>query len=168
MSKNTIKYFDLGKITYDAALEKQQEIHYKLIDHKLLYKGKNLSEQIPNENYLLFCEHLPVYTLGKSGKIQNLVYDESTMMERGIEFKYTNRGGDITFHGPGQIVGYPIFDLDNYYHDVHRYVRDIEEVIILTLKIYGLNGIRIEGATGVWIEDIISGKFKKFVLSVFI
>ena len=161
MSNKLIKYIDLGILRYDDALEKQKELHNKLIDNKLLNKRKSISEQTENNNFLLFCEHQPVYTLGKSGKIANLVYDEITLQNKGIEFKYTNRGGDITFHGPGQIVGYPIFDLDNYYHDVHRYVTDIEEVIIKSLKYYKLEGIRIEGATGVWIKDNSSENYKK-------
>jgi len=103
-------------------------------------------------NYLLFVEHPPVYTLGKSGKSENVLLDEGERKERGIEFFHTNRGGDITFHGPGQIVGYPIIDLENFFTDIGRYLRSLEEVIILTLREYGIEAGRSKGETGVWLD----------------
>ena len=103
-------------------------------------------------NYLLFVEHPPVYTLGKSGKSENVLLNEGERKERGIEFFHTNRGGDITFHGPGQIVGYPIIDLENFFTDIGRYLRSLEEVIILTLREYGIEAGRSKGETGVWLD----------------
>ena len=110
------------------------------------------STQIPTQNYLLWVEHTPVITLGKSGKIKNLLLGEKQLKEKGIEYYPTNRGGDITFHGPGQIVGYPIMDLDNFFTDIHKYLRYLEEAILLTLEEYGLNGARSIGETGVWLD----------------
>lgn len=104
-------------------------------------------------SYLLLCQHKPVFTLGKSGSIDNLVVDKETLEKEETEFFKINRGGDITFHGPGQITGYPILDLDQYYNDVHRYVRELEEVVIRTIATYGIIGCRVEGYTGVWIVD---------------
>lgn len=108
--------------------------------------------QIPTQNYLLWVEHTPVITLGKSGKIKNLLLGEKQLKEKGIEYYPTNRGGDITFHGPGQIVGYPIMDLDNFFTDIHKYLRYLEEAILLTLEEYDLNGARSIGETGVWLD----------------
>jgi len=112
-------------------------------------------------NYLLFVEHPPVYTLGKSGHMENLLINEHSMQEKGIQFFRINRGGDITFHGPGQIVGYPILDLERFYTDIGRYLRNLEEVIILTLSTYGLRGDRSPGETGVWIEPGVKGRERK-------
>jgi len=112
-------------------------------------------------NYLLFVEHPPVYTLGKSGHMENVLIDEGHMKEKGIDFFRTNRGGDITFHGPGQIVGYPILDLERFYTDIGKYLRNLEEVIILVLKTYGIRGDRSHGETGVWIESGVKGRERK-------
>lgn len=109
--------------------------------------------QNPTPNYLLLCEHPHVYTLGKSGSEQNLLLQNEGLREKEIDFFKINRGGDITYHGPGQIVGYPILDLDNFFTDIHRYMRFLEESIILTLNDYGLKGGRIKGATGVWLDE---------------
>lgn len=115
--------------------------------------NKNLKPgQFPQEQHLLFVEHPPVYTLGKSGSMENLLLSEAELFEKGIDFFPINRGGDITFHGPGQIVAYPILDLDWFFNDVHRYVRNIEEVIIRTVGEYGLDAFRIPGYTGVWVK----------------
>jgi lipoyl(octanoyl) transferase len=100
----------------------------------------------------LWVEHPAVFTLGKSGKMEHLLIDQKTLHQKGIEFYATNRGGDITFHGPGQIVGYPILDLDNFFTDIHKYLRLLEEMVILTLKEYGIVGTRSEGETGVWLD----------------
>lgn len=110
-------------------------------------------KELPRLHHLLFCEHMPVYTLGKSGSMDNLLLSEAELAEKEIAFYPINRGGDITFHGPGQVVGYPIFDLEGFYRDVHRYVRMIEEIVIQMLKEYGLEGTRIDGYTGVWLKN---------------
>ena len=112
-------------------------------------------------NHLLFCEHPPVYTLGKSGHMENVLLSEQDMEEKEIEFFRTNRGGDITFHGLQQVVGYPIIDLENFYTDIGKYLRSLEEVIILTIDEYGIKGARSKGETGVWIESGIAGKERK-------
>jgi lipoyl(octanoyl) transferase len=112
-------------------------------------------------NHLLFVEHPPVYTLGKSGHIENVLLDEQGMQEKGIQFFRTNRGGDITFHGPGQIVGYPILDLEKFYTDIGKYLRNLEEVFILVLAEYGIKGERSVGETGVWIETGVKGRERK-------
>jgi len=112
-------------------------------------------------HHLLFVEHPPVYTLGKSGKIENVIIGEEERVREGIDFFHTNRGGDITFHGPEQIVGYPIFDLEKFYTDIGRYLRELEEVIILTLKEYDINAGRSNGETGVWIDALHKGKERK-------
>lgn len=126
--------------------------------------GTTLSTAIhepQTENYFLFVEHPPVYTLGKSGHIENLLIGEDERAARGIQFFKINRGGDITFHGPGQIVGYPILDLEKFYTDIGKYLRNIEEVIILTLAEYGIKGERSPGATGVWLDPDLPGKERK-------
>jgi lipoyl(octanoyl) transferase len=117
--------------------------------------------QRATRNFLLFVEHPPVYTLGKSGKIEHVLINEAERKERGIEFYQTNRGGDITFHGPDQVVGYPILDLEKFYTDIGRYLRELEEVIILTLEEYGIVAGRSSGETGVWIDALNPGKERK-------
>ncbi|HEX9513827.1 MAG TPA: lipoyl(octanoyl) transferase LipB [Puia sp.] len=112
-------------------------------------------------HYLLFVEHPPVYTLGKSGHMENILIGEQGMKDKGIQFFQTNRGGDITFHGPGQIVGYPILDLEKFYTDIGKYLRNLEEVFILLLAEYGIRGERSSGETGVWIEPGIKGRERK-------
>ena len=155
-------YQDLGHIRYQAAWDYQFELLKKVIDTKraikeqdpsvneLIFKEKLIKNQT---NYLLFCEHHPVYTLGKSGSLDNLLLNETQLAEQDIEFFKINRGGDITYHGDGQITGYPIFDLDCFFTDVHKYVRSLEEVMIRTIAEYGLEGTRIKEFTGVWLED---------------
>jgi lipoyl(octanoyl) transferase len=113
------------------------------------------------ENYLLFVEHPPVYTLGKSGHIENVLIDEEEMKKRGMQFFHTNRGGDITYHGPGQVVGYPVLDLEKFYTDIGKYLRSLEEMIIGLLAEYGIRGDRSPGETGVWIEPGIPGRERK-------
>jgi len=145
---------DLGKIEYEEAWNYQTQIHKQLIAEKL--ERRHWSEEDRAEakagHHFLFCEHPPVYTLGKSGSTEHLLLNEKGLQDKGIGFFKINRGGDITFHGPGQIVGYPIFDLDEFFNDVHQYVRYIEEAVIRTLAEYGLEGKRIKGYTGVWLE----------------
>ena len=145
---------DLGKISYQYGLNEQEKYFSEIIKiKKSNYKKEIL---LKTDNFLLFVEHYPVFTLGKSGDINNLLTNKEFLTENKIEFFKTNRGGDITFHGPGQIVVYPILDLDNFFTDIHKYLRTLEEVIIATLSDYGILGFRIDGQTGVWVGK---GKF---------
>jgi lipoyl(octanoyl) transferase len=123
--------------------------------------GEKGSEDLSTSNYLLFVEHPPVYTLGKSGHEENVLLNESEMAARGIRLFHTNRGGDITFHGPEQIVGYPILDLEKFGTDIGKYLRNLEEIIIRTLADYGIRGERSKGETGVWLQPGIPGKERK-------
>lgn len=144
---------DLGHQPYKQTWN-YQEI---LLQQKIKLKQSNES----SPDYLLFVEHAPVYTLGKNGKEKNLLISQALLQEKGIEYFHTNRGGDITFHGPQQLVGYPILDLNNYKTDLGWYLRSLEEVIILTIGEYGLKGERSVGETGVWLEAGIKGKERK-------
>ena len=151
MGKNkTIKIIDLGQKSYSESLEVQENYFNGTISLKR--SNRKTDNPQPTHNYLLWVEHPPVFTLGKSGKMEHLLVDKEALAEKGIEFYQTNRGGDITFHGPGQLVVYPIFDLDNFFTDIHKYLRFLEEAVIETLKEYGLNGSRSQGETGVWLE----------------
>ena len=146
----TIQLIELGLKSYQEALAVQEKLFNQTIGIKRA--NRNQKKQTPTENYLLWVEHTPVITLGKSGKSEHLLLDENQLNEKGIEYYPTNRGGDITFHGPGQLVGYPILDLDNFFTDIHKYLRFLEEAIILTLEEYGLKGARSDGETGVWLD----------------
>ncbi len=150
MPMNKVRFQDLGLVPYQKAWDFQEDIFNKVVEHKIAQRGKDTPE--PNNHYLLFCEHPAVFTLGKSGDIGNLLLNENALARNNIEFYKINRGGDITFHGPGQIVGYPILDLDEFITDIHRYLRSLEEVIIRTIAEYGLKGQRSEGQTGVWLD----------------
>ena len=151
MEKNkTIKIIDLGHQSYSKSLEVQENHFNGIISLKR--SNRKTDHPPPTQNYLLWVEHPPVFTLGKRGKIEHLLVDKKALAEKGIEFYQTNRGGDITFHGPGQLVVYPIFDLDNFFTDIHKYLRFLEEAVIDTLKEYGLNGSRSQGETGVWLD----------------
>jgi lipoyl(octanoyl) transferase len=143
MAKETI-YKDLGEIRYQEAWDYQEELFKNSLDAKR--KGESPT------NHLLFCEHNPVFTLGKSGSESNLLMNKTFLEQKGIEFFKINRGGDITFHGPGQIVGYPIIDLEQFDMGVKQYIQAMEEVIIITLKEYGIESERLDGATGVWLD----------------
>ena len=145
-----IRIIELGVKSYSDSLKIQEELFQKTIELKSVNRKEDT--QIPTQNYLLWVEHTPVITLGKSGKIKNLLLGEKQLKEKGIEYYPTNRGGDITFHGPGQIVGYPIMDLDNFFTDIHKYLRYLEEAILLTLGEYDLNVARSIGETGVWLD----------------
>ena len=144
------KFKDIGLIEYKNAWEFQEVFFNKTLEIKS--KNRNEGTNIKTENYLIFCEHPHVYTLGNSGNQNNLLVNEEYLKSRGASFYKTNRGGDITYHGPGQIVGYPIFDLDNFFNDIGKYLRLLEECIILTLAEYGIKGERSKGETGVWID----------------
>lgn len=148
-----VLYRDLGLLEYQQAWDLQENI----LQQSIAQKAQGL---VP-AHHLLFVEHPPVYTLGKSGKREHVLIDEKEMQERQIAFFQTNRGGDITYHGPGQLVGYPIFDLEQFYRDIGRYLRELEEVIILTLQEYGLKGARSSGETGVWLDPGIPGRARK-------
>ena len=141
---------DLGYKDYKDAWDYQEALFKEILDIKIQNRREDAGLQTPN--YFLFVEHPHVYTLGKSGDMSNLLLDEKQLEEKGATFYKINRGGDITYHGPGQIVGYPILDLDNFFTDIHKYLRFLEEVIILTLKEYGLEATRSEGETGVWLD----------------
>lgn len=141
---------DLGRISYSDAWKIQTEIQQNLVANKRLHRTEG-SNYDANHQFLI-CEHNPVYTLGKSGDEANLLMDQEQIEKSGVEFFKVNRGGDITYHGPGQIVGYPIFDLDLFFTDIHKYVRFIEEAVIKTLADYKIEATRYPGYTGVWLE----------------
>jgi lipoyl(octanoyl) transferase len=145
-----INFQDIGFTPYKEAWDYQNQLFQKIIDIKLTNRDLEIKKKTPN--YFLFTEHPHVYTLGKSGDVNNLLLSERQLKEKGITFFKSNRGGDITYHGPGQIVGYPILDLDNFFTDIHKFMRNLEEVIIRTLFEYGLKGERSEGETGVWLD----------------
>lgn len=146
-------YHDLGRINYEEALTVQTTAFNTLLAAK--------AEQSDTENHLFFCEHQPVLTIGKSGKESNLLMSEEFLAQRGVSFYHTNRGGDITYHGPGQITGYPVFDLETWQLGLKQYIDQLEEVIIRLLALYGIQGERLAGATGVWIEPNTPGKARK-------
>ncbi len=157
--RQVIHFRDLGVMEYKEAWDLQENLLQANLSAK-----KKLQENEPGIetlHYLLFVEHPPVYTLGKSGNIDHVLIDEYQRAEKGIQFFHTNRGGDITFHGPEQVVGYPIFDLEKFYTDIGRYLRELEEVIIRTLAEYGIEAGRSSGETGVWIDAGNPGKERK-------
>ena len=171
MEKQKIIFRDLGKLEYQAAWDYQEKLLQENVRKKsLVYSLESgvTANQLPppdsgltTEHYILFTEHPPVYTLGKSGNKNNVLLSDNELKEKNIQFFNTNRGGDITFHGPGQIVGYPILDLEKFYTDIGRYLRNLEEIIILTLSEYNIKGERSTGETGVWIEPGVPGKERK-------
>lgn len=145
-----IRLIELGTMDYQKAWDFQNVLHQEIIAVKLANRKRDIQEA--NTNYFIFTEHPHVYTLGKSGNISNLLLNEAQLKEKGIQYVPTNRGGDITYHGPGQIVGYPIINLEDFSPDIHLYMRNLEEVIIRTIAEYGLKGTRSEGETGVWLD----------------
>ena len=147
---NSVLHQDLGLASYQKVWDYQMILNKKLIARK---RANGESPDFDPTHYLLTVEHPPVYTLGKSGDMQNLLLDESQITKSGFEFYKINRGGDITYHGPGQLVVYPIFDLEYFFRDIHKYVRFLEEVVIRTLAEYNIEAGRQEGFTGVWIHD---------------
>ncbi|WP_052323841.1 lipoyl(octanoyl) transferase LipB [Flavihumibacter sp. ZG627] len=150
-----VLYKDLGQMDYQQAWDMQEDLLLANVTKKGSGQASN------TEHHLLFVEHPPVYTLGKSGHMEHVLISEAEREEKGIAFYKTNRGGDITFHGPQQLVGYPIFDLEKFYTDIGKYLRNLEEVIILTMAAYGLKGERSAGETGVWLDPQIPGKERK-------
>jgi len=172
-NRQSVIFRDLGTMGYRDAWDYQEKLLQENVRIKsvarnlaIASEGQNADLQpalddINTNHYLLFVEHPPVYTLGKSGNMQNVLLSEENLKARGIEFFRTNRGGDITFHGPQQIVGYPILDLEKFYTDIGKYLRNMEEAIILTLREYGIEAGRSPGETGVWIDADIKGKERK-------
>ena len=152
MSRRPVRFADLGSWSYQRAWDFQESIFTEVVERKSSNRKLHEEERIATNDTLLFVEHPHVYTLGKSGDFGNLLADDDRLKSIGAEFYRTNRGGDITYHGPGQLVGYPILDLDEYFTDIHRYLRTLEEVIIATLADYGLSGDRSPGETGVWLD----------------
>ncbi len=174
MAKQQIIFKDLGLMDYQKAWDYQEKLLQENVRRKsavfsqqsalnaqLSFSNETADCQMPTVNYLLFTEHPSVYTLGKSGKKENVLLDDDELKEKDIQFFNTNRGGDITFHGPGQIVGYPILDLEKFYTDIGKYLRRLEEVIIQTMAEYGIKGERSPGETGVWIEPGVPGRERK-------
>jgi lipoyl(octanoyl) transferase len=145
-----VKIKDLGLVEYKKAWDYQEELLNNIVEVKK--KNRREGSNDSTKNYLIFVEHPHVYTLGKSGDISNLLIDQNELTKKDAKFYKINRGGDITYHGPGQIVGYPILDLDNFFTDIHKYLRFLEEVIILTLNDFGLKAERNPGKTGVWLD----------------
>ena len=146
-----VQFQDIGTVDYGAAWDFQTELFTATVDQKLVNR-KTPEQAQATEDHLIFVEHPPVFTLGKSGKEDHLLVDQAKLEAEGISYYPVNRGGDITYHGPGQIVGYPILDLDHYFTDIHKYLRYLEEVVIATLAHYGLVAGRSEGETGVWLD----------------
>lgn len=149
-----VKFTEIVGRTYEETWDLQKRLLAELIDNKMKWRELSPNEKAQKRqiHHLIFCEHAPVYTLGKSGSENHLLLGEKQLNDKGIEFFKINRGGDITYHGPGQITGYLIFDLEEFFTDVHRFVRTIEEAIIKTLGHFGVQGDRIQGYTGVWIK----------------
>ncbi len=152
MQNRQIIFKDLGLLDYKDCWDYQEQLFNSIIQQKLQNRDLPQEKQKPTQNYLLFVEHPHVYTLGKSGNESNLLVNQHQLKEKNAVYYKINRGGDITYHGPGQLVAYPILDLDNFFTDIHKYLRLLEEVIIITLKEYGLHGERSNGETGVWLD----------------
>lgn len=152
-NKNVI-FQHLGLIDYQTAWDYQEKLHAEIVEIKLKNKTLAAENQELTPNYLLFCEHPHVYTLGKSGKPEHLLLDENGLEKYEAKYYKINRGGDITYHGKGQLVGYPIFDLENFFTDIHKYMRFLEEAVIRTCADFGIDAGRIQGLTGVWIDHL--------------
>lgn len=150
MKNKKVIFQDWGMLDYQQAWDRQESIFAETVKAKIL--NRNDHTEIPVKNHLIFVEHPHVYTLGKSGKQENLLLDEAGLVDKQATYYKINRGGDITYHGPGQIVGYPILDLDNFFTDIHLYLRTLEEAVILTLAEYGIKSGRYPGYTGVWLD----------------
>ncbi|MEY3843303.1 MAG: hypothetical protein RIR80_875 [Bacteroidota bacterium] len=149
--KIRVEFQDWGMIDYQEAWDKQEALFTEIVNIKSANRINNTENS--TKNYLIFCEHPAVYTLGKSGKMEHLLLDEKGLLDNHARFYKINRGGDITYHGPGQLVGYPILNLDYFFTDIHKYLRLLEEAVILTLADYKITAGRSEGQTGVWLES---------------
>jgi len=160
----TILFQDIGSVAYDAAWDYQETLMQANLRIKAQrYNNSEITtdDETATQHHLLFCEHPHVYTLGKSGHMENLLINDSRLKELNVSFFKTNRGGDITYHGPGQVVGYPILDLELFVTDLGKYMRNLEEVIIRMLRHYGIESGRLPGSTGVWLDADIKGKARK-------
>ncbi len=165
MANRKVIFQDLGIVDYQQAWEYQEELFRKVIDQKIANRTRNTS--LPTTNYLLFYEHKTINTQRKSGDAGHLLLDQAGLKARQIAFYHINRGGDITYHGPGQIVGYPILDLDNFFTDIHLYLRTLEEAVIRTLATYNIDAGRIKGLTGVWVDyQQSSGSFPRKICAL--
>ncbi|WP_421763797.1 lipoyl(octanoyl) transferase LipB [Ekhidna sp.] len=160
MSKKT-HFIHLGLKDYKETWDYQEKLFKETVDLKIQNRKLSEDSQIGTKNYLIFCEHPHVYTLGKSGDENHLLANDAFLKEKKATFYKINRGGDITYHGPGQIVGYPILDLDHFFTDIHKYLRFLEEAVILTLNDYGIKSGRVEGLTGVWLDGDNNAKARK-------
>ena len=166
MNLPQVQYHSVKASSYQAIWDEQTRLHQELVSHKLEQRHLPEVKRRPQTHYLIFCEHNPVYTIGKTGSIDHLLLSDQELEEEAIEFFKINRGGDITYHGLGQITGYPIFDLDEFFTDVHRYVRTLEECIIELLQLYGIQGMREQGFTGVWIHSDDPTKPKRKICAI--
>ena len=154
MQNKNVIFKDLGLIDYKEAWDYQTKYFENTVDLKIKNRKETDQSKIETtKNYLFFCEHPHVYTLGKSGSEDNLLIGEAILKQKGATYYKINRGGDITYHGPGQLVGYPILDLDHFFTDIHQYLRYLEEAVILTLAEYNITAGRVKGQTGVWIDE---------------
>ncbi len=153
MQNRKILFTDLGVMDYKECWDLQEKLFNEVIRIKTANRNLPPEQQVPTNNYLLFVEHPHVYTLGKSGDEKNLLLNQEQLSDKSASYYRINRGGDITYHGPGQLVAYPILDLDNFFTDIHKYLRLLEETIIVTLSEYGISAGRSQGETGVWIEE---------------
>ncbi|GAB2703677.1 lipoyl(octanoyl) transferase LipB [Mucilaginibacter koreensis] len=152
MKNKQVTVQDWGLIDYKQAWEQQEALFAETVKLKTDMRNGLVDAETPTPNYLIFCEHPHVYTLGKSGKPEHLLLDEAGLKEKQAVYYPINRGGDITYHGPGQLVSYPILDLDNFFTDIHLYLRTLEEAVMLTIGEFGLKGERYPGYTGVWLD----------------
>lgn len=160
LNKKT-QFISLGLTDYQQAWDYQEQLFSDVVEQKVANRKLPKEEQVETPNYLIFCTHPHVFTLGKSGDEGHLLLDKYGLDEKEAQFYKINRGGDITYHGPGQIVGYPILDLDNFFTDIHKYLRYLEEAVILTLTEYGIAAGRVEGLTGVWLDGHDPSKARK-------
>ncbi len=152
IQNKTLEFLDLGLSEYQYAWDLQENLLAKNVAIKIANRNTPETDQKATENHLIFCEHPHVYTLGKSGKEEHLLLNTNELKENNAQYFKTNRGGDITYHGPGQLVGYPVIDLENFFTDIHQYMRYLEEAIIKTCDAFGIKAGRIQGLTGVWLD----------------
>ncbi len=160
-NKHTVVFKDIGLIDYKEAWDYQESLFKEVVNKKLANRQLPEEEHQFTGNYLLFCEHPHVFTIGKSGSEENLLIKQDQLQQRNIAYYKINRGGDITYHGPGQVVSYPIFNLDYFFTDIHRYMRFLEEAVIRMLAEYGIKGERLKGMTGVWLDADHPAKARK-------
>lgn len=160
MKTQIVKFIDLGLIDYKQAWDYQEKLFNEIVQLKVKNRTASVDSQLTTPSYLIFCEHPHVYTLGNSGNEQHLLINQQELQQKQATYYKINRGGDITYHGPGQIVGYPILDLDNFFTDIHKYLRYLEEMTIRMLAEYNLKGTRSKGETGVWldVEDVLKAR----------